>query len=106
MEPHTERGAGHGQYGEARAVRALGLDVHRDTIAAGILHPNSDTVMVEQLFHDEPSVRRFIGGLPDPGRLWACYEAGSDGLRAGPAADVDGGALRCRRAVVDPARSG
>jgi transposase len=35
--------------------------------------------MVEQLFHDEPSVRRFIGGFPDPGRLWACYEAGPTG---------------------------
>jgi transposase len=57
----------------------LGLDVHKDTIAAGILHPRTDEVIVERLFHDEASVRRFISGFPDRGRLWACYEAGPTG---------------------------
>jgi hypothetical protein len=47
----------------------LGLDVHRDTIAAGILHPGTDVVVVERLFHDEPSVRRLIAGFPDRDRL-------------------------------------
>jgi len=35
----------------------LGLDVHKDSISVAILHPDSEAVDVERIFHDETSVR-------------------------------------------------
>jgi transposase len=58
----------------------LGLDVHRDTISVGILEPDQQVPEVERIPHDEPSVRRLVGRLGDPGRLRACYEAGPTGF--------------------------
>src|SRR5207302_397161 len=46
----------------------LGLDVHKDSISAGILGEYDDTVDVDKIFHDEDSVRRLIGRFPDPRR--------------------------------------
>jgi transposase len=57
----------------------LGLDVHKDTICAGVLYPAEESPVVEKIFHDEPSVRRLIGRFPDPTVLRACYEAGPTG---------------------------
>jgi len=57
----------------------VGLDVHKDTIAAGILRPGTETADVERLFHDEASVRRFVARFEEPTRLRACYEAGPTG---------------------------
>ena len=57
----------------------LGLDVHKDTISAGILNPGHETPDVEKIFHDEESVRRLIGRFPDPRLVRACYEAGPTG---------------------------
>ncbi len=57
----------------------LGLDVHKDSISAGILNPGHETPDVEKIFHDEESVRRLIGRFPDPRRVRACYEAGPTG---------------------------
>ena len=36
----------------------LGLDVHKDSISAGILNPGRETPDVEKILHDEESVRR------------------------------------------------
>jgi transposase len=57
----------------------LGLDVHKDSISAGILNPGHETPDVEKIFHDEESVRRLIGRFPDPRLVRACYEAGPTG---------------------------
>ena len=57
----------------------LGLDVHKDSISAGILGEYDDTVDVDKIFHDEDSVRRLIDRFGDPGLLRVCYEAGPTG---------------------------
>lgn len=57
----------------------LGLDVHRDSISAGILNPDQSVPDVEKIFADEESVRRLIARLGDPRLVWACYEAGPTG---------------------------
>jgi transposase len=58
----------------------LGLDVHKDTISAGILRPDQQVPDVERITHDAASVRRLVGRLGDPGLLRACYEAGPTGF--------------------------
>jgi transposase len=58
----------------------LGLDVHKDTISAGILRPDQQVPDVERITHDEASVRRLVGRLGDPRLLRACYEAGPTGF--------------------------
>ncbi len=35
--------------------------------------------MVDRIVHDEPSVRRLVARLGEPGRLRVCYEAGPTG---------------------------
>lgn len=57
----------------------LGLDVHKDSISVAILHPDSEAVDVERIFHDETSVRRLVGRFQEPRALRACYEAGPTG---------------------------
>jgi transposase len=57
----------------------LGLDVHKDSISAGVLNPGCESADVEQIFNDEESVRRLVGRFPEPGLVWACYEAGPTG---------------------------
>ena len=41
----------------------LGLDVSRDSIAVGTLHPGDEAAHVDKIFNDEPSVRRLIARL-------------------------------------------
>ncbi len=36
-------------------VTFLGLDVHKDSISAGILEPGREIPGVDRIFHDEPS---------------------------------------------------
>jgi transposase len=55
------------------------LDVHKDSISAGILEPGREIPVVDRIFHDEVSVRRLIGRFPEPSRLRMCYEAGPTG---------------------------
>src|SRR5439155_2394724 len=62
-----------------RELTHLGMDVHKDSISIGVLRPEETSPDVEKIFHDEPSVRRFIGRFPDPRQLSACYEAGPTG---------------------------
>ena len=58
----------------------LGLDVHKDTISAGILLPDQQVPDVERIVNDEPSIRRLVARFPDPRLLRACYEAGPTGF--------------------------
>jgi transposase len=58
----------------------LGLDVHKDTISAGILLPDQQVPDVERIANDEASIRRLLARFPDPKRLRACYEAGPTGF--------------------------
>jgi transposase len=60
-------------------VTVLGLDVHKNTISAGVLGPGHDVAVVDKISADEESVRRFVGRFEEPLKLWACYEAGPTG---------------------------
>jgi transposase len=55
------------------------MDVHKNTISAGVLEPGSTSPLVDKISADDESVRRLIGRFEDPGRVWACYEAGPTG---------------------------
>jgi transposase len=57
----------------------LGMDVHRDSISVGILHPGREGADVDKISADGESVRRLIGRFAEPGLLRACYEAGPTG---------------------------
>jgi transposase len=57
----------------------LGLDVHKNTISAGILRSGNDIPDVEKISSDDDAVRRLIARLGNPRRLRACYEAGPTG---------------------------
>ena len=57
----------------------LGLDVHKNTISAGILRPGEDVADVERISSDDDAVRRLIARMGSPRRLRACYEAGPTG---------------------------
>lgn len=76
----------------------LGLDVHKLTIAAGVLAPDADVPVVDQLSSDPESVRRLVGRFPDPRRLVACYEAGPTGYEL--ARQLQAMGVRCE--VVAP----
>jgi len=57
----------------------LGLDVHKNTISAGILEPDAETAVVDKISSDQESVARLIARFDDPRRVRACYEAGPTG---------------------------
>lgn len=57
----------------------LGLDVHKNTIAVGILEPGADTAVVDKISSDEDAVRRLVARFDDPRRVRACDEAGPTG---------------------------
>lgn len=57
----------------------VGLDVHKDSISAGVLHPGDNVPVVEKIFPDEDSVRRLMKRFADPRLVRACYEAGPTG---------------------------
>ena len=57
----------------------VGLDVHKSSITSAVLVPGADTAVVDRFFPDEPSIRRFVSGLGDPGAVSVCYEAGPTG---------------------------
>jgi transposase len=56
------------------------LDVHKDTISAGILGPDQQVPDVDRIANDEPSIRRLVARFDDPRLLRACYEAGPTGF--------------------------
>jgi len=55
------------------------MDVHKNTISTGVLEPGSVSAVVDKISADAESVHRLIGRFEDPGRVWACYEAGPTG---------------------------
>ena len=55
------------------------MDVHKNTISTGVLEPGSTSTLVDKISTDDESIRRLIGRFDDPGRVWACYEAGPTG---------------------------
>ena len=57
----------------------VGMDVSKNTIVAGVLMAGSGVPVVESVFHDEVSVRRFFERFEHPSRVSACYEAGPTG---------------------------
>jgi transposase len=57
----------------------VGLDVHKSSITSAVLVPGAEIALVDRFYPDEPSIRRFVGGLGDPGQVAACYEAGPTG---------------------------
>lgn len=79
-----------------------GWDVHKDTISVAVLHPGQEVPATDRIFHDEPSVRRLIDRCADRRLLRVCYEAAPDRLRAAPAVDQHGRALRRDRPVAGP----
>lgn len=62
-------------------VTVLAMDVHKNTISTGVLEPGapSSSVLVDKISTDEESIQRLIRRFDDPGRVWACYEAGPTG---------------------------
>ena len=55
------------------------MDVHKNTISAGVLEAGSTRVLVDKISTDDESIRRLITRFEDPSRVWACYEAGPTG---------------------------
>lgn len=60
-------------------VRVLAMDVHKNSISAGLLEPDGDSPLVDKISADEESVRRLVARFADRSRVWACYEAGPTG---------------------------
>jgi transposase len=65
---------------ENSEVVYVGLDVHKDSISAGVCWPGRESPEFERFFHDEVSIRRFVDRLGDRRQLRVCYEAGPTGL--------------------------
>jgi transposase len=63
-----------------RGLIFVGLDVHKDSISAGVLRPRAEVPEVERIFNDEELVRRFFGRFGSPKALRVCYEAGPTGF--------------------------
>jgi transposase len=79
-------------------VRVLAMDVHTHSISAGLLEPGSMVPAVDKISTDDESVRRLMARFDDPGRVWACYEAGPTGY--GLARRLRQAGIRCE--VVAP----
>jgi hypothetical protein len=81
----------------------LGLDVHRDTISAGILLPDQQIPEVDRIGYNEASVRRLVGRFGEPRMLGACYEAGPTGDELARLLEQMGSAAK-RRVDIGPGR--
>jgi transposase len=57
----------------------LAMDVHKNTISAGVLGVGATAPVVDRIAADDESVRRLVSRFDDPTRVWACYEAGPTG---------------------------
>ncbi|HWH27900.1 MAG TPA: IS110 family transposase [Mycobacteriales bacterium] len=58
----------------------IALDVHKDSITAGVLQPRAVSPVLQRIGPDEAAVRRLLGRLGGPSRLRVCYEAGPTGF--------------------------
>jgi transposase len=74
------------------------MDVHKNTISTGLLEPDSSVPLVDKISSDDEMVRRLIARFPDPGRVWACYEAGPTGYEL--ARTLHGAGIHCE--VIAP----
>lgn len=64
----------------SRTTRAwVALDVHKNSIVAGVLAVDADAPEVIQLENSEKAIRRLINRLGGPDGLAVCYEAGPCG---------------------------
>jgi hypothetical protein len=83
-EPHTEKEPTVSVVHVPPDVVVLAMDVHKNTISAGVLVPGSTSAVVDKISTDDyrssVSIRQLIGRFDDRGRVWACYEAGPRGL--------------------------
>ena len=68
-----------GNVERARGVIHLGLDVHKDSISAGILRPRDEVADVVRISSDPDAVAHLLERFPDPRGVRACYEAGPTG---------------------------
>jgi hypothetical protein len=68
-----------GSVERSRRVIYLGLDVHKDSISAGILRPRDKLADVIRISSDPDAVRHLLERFPDRGRVRACYKAGPTG---------------------------
>jgi transposase len=74
------------------------MDVHKNTISAAVLEPGSVSPVIDKISSDDEMVRRLVGRFPEPGRVWACYEAGPTGYELARLLRVLG--MRCE--VIAP----
>jgi transposase len=76
----------------------LAMDVHKNSISAGVLEPEATTAVVDRISTDDDSICRLIRRFDDPTRVWACYEAGPTGY--GLARTLRRAGMRCE--VIAP----
>lgn len=66
----------------ARTTRVwVALDVHKDTVVAGVLPAEGGQVELVQLENSEKAIRRLVSRLGGPEGLAVCYEAGPCGYQ-------------------------
>ncbi len=58
----------------------VALDVHKDSVTAGVLQPRAAAPVLQRIGPDEVAVRRLLGKLGGPSRIRVCYEAGPTGF--------------------------
>ena len=56
----------------------MGLDIHKDSISAGVLEPGAEQPALDKIFHDEASIHRLVRRF-DAAMLTMFYEAGPTG---------------------------
>lgn len=84
----------------------LAMDVHKNTISTGVLKPGSTQVLIDKISTDDESIRRLITRFDDPGRVWACYEAGPTGYELARVLRAAGMACEVIAPSLIPTRSG
>ena len=63
----------------ADEVVHVAFDASTATLVAAILRPGEESATTTRVANDEPAIRRFVKGFPEPTRLRTCYEAGPTG---------------------------
>ena len=79
-------------------ARVLAMDVHKSTISTAVLEPGDTSPVIDKISADDESVRRLVARFDDPGRVWACYEAGPTGYEL--ARTLRGAGMHCE--VIAP----
>ncbi len=50
----------------------VALDVHKDSITAGVLQPRAGAPVLQRVGPDDDAVRRLLGKLGGPARIGVC----------------------------------